>query len=119
MNGNGLPGRFTVILDALVFNMAMEETGCDDELGGEGQGVWFGLLKAPLVTDETWAMLTEGEREFILLHGAGAIISEDSDGFGYVEYFPTTSALTIAWARLQVRSGLHYVPLADVIEEAV
>jgi hypothetical protein len=106
------PGRFSTVLDCLVFNVALD--GCDAELGAvEENGEWFGRLNAPLFTEETWQHTTEAERDFLRLNGAGAILSEDVNGFAYVEYFPTSSALTIAWSRLEVHSGLEYVPLVD------
>jgi len=105
------PGKFSTILDSLVWNTTLD--GCDDELGTvEDDGVWFGRLNAPVLLDGAWEHLTGAERDFIRLNAAGAILSEDSAGFVYVEYFPTSSALTIAWARLEVSSGLEYVPLA-------
>ena len=83
------------VLDALVWNTTLE--GCDDELGSvKEDGVWFGRLNAPLLHDGAWEHLTESEREFMRLNGAGAILSGDSGGFVYVEYFGSTSALTIA-----------------------
>ena len=77
--------------------------------------MWFGRLNAPLLLDDAWEHLTEAERDFIRLNGAGAILSEDSNGFVYVEYFADTASLTIAWAKLEVRSGLEYVPLAEEV----
>ena len=102
---NGLrpygPGKFTTVLDSLVYEATLD--GADEELGDvHDSGMWYGRLNAPLYDEAMWANLTEQERDFLRLNGAGAIVSEDSNGFAHVEYFGDTAALEREWARLEV-----------------
>lgn len=91
------PGKFTLMIDAYVYDLSLD--GPSDECGQADTTGWYGLmegalydLNAPVHT----ADLTEDERTF-LASVTGAIVSENSQGFVYVEYYETAEALRTAW----------------------
>lgn len=82
------------MIDAAMFDTAMFDT--DAECGDSSIDCWYGLLRAPLVSEDT-RELTAYEREY-LRKQAGCIITEDTQGFVFVEYFFTERSLDAAWA---------------------
>lgn len=90
------PGKFDTMLDAYVYDLSLN--GCDEETGESETTGWYGLLRGLLI-DEPFleCTLTAAEVDYVRAHAAGAIVSEDSQGFVHVEYFDTAIALDRAW----------------------
>lgn len=94
------PGKFE---GGLVIDEAVYGIGCWDEEAGDVQenGRWYGLLRDGIEEAQDDAPeLTEFEREY--LRGvAGAIVSENDQGFVSVDYFDTAEALEATWDRIE------------------
>src|SRR6266571_7157828 len=96
------PGKFNTILDSYVYEVSLDG-GCDDEIGSVDEGGWFGMMRNGRTIfkdhDPLLETLNEAERE-LLTTSAGVILSEDSNGFVYVDYFKTEDELNAAWDRI-------------------
>ena len=101
------PGKFDTIIDGYVYDTTLD--GCCDEAGdAQGPG-WYALV--PLGDGETLKsireaaaeqgdQLTTAEEEQILNH-AGAIVSENDQGFVGVTYYDSEEELDEAWAEVE------------------
>ena len=93
------PGKFSTILDEYVYQVSLDG-GCDEEIGSVDEGGWFGLMRSGRTIfrdhDPLLETLNEAEREK-LTSCAGVILSEDSNGFVYVDYYETEADLDAAW----------------------
>lgn len=96
-------GKFNNPLDEYVYKVTLQG-GCDDEIGSVTEnGYWYGLMRDGrsifLDNDPFLESLSEGDRE-LLTSCAGVIVSEDADGFVYVEYYHDEDELNDAWQRI-------------------
>jgi len=100
-------GKFNTVLDSYVYATSLDG-GADEELGEADTFGWYGVLTGGddlLSAVEREARdhddeLTEEEAE-LLRESAGVILSEDSQGFAYVDYFDHKRDLVKAWRRLE------------------
>lgn len=92
------PGKFDTMLDAAVYAASLDG-GPEDECACEGLA-WYGLVRTPLLSDESLAELTESERAF-LSDVVGAILMEQDNGFVSVDYYTDTAELDAEWTRIQ------------------
>jgi hypothetical protein len=102
------PGKFSTVLDSYVYGVSLDG-GTDDELGSVSEnGHWYGLMRHGHSIfkdhDPLLETLTESEGEY-LKSCAGAILSEDSQGFVYVEYFATMAELDAKWAEIEIETA--------------
>jgi hypothetical protein len=103
------PGKFEggLVIDEVVYDLSL--CGCDDECGDVQTTGWFGRLDGPFRSDGPFAdisatavaehALTSDELSY-LAGVAGAIISEDSNGFVSVAYFDDAEELSRVWDRI-------------------
>jgi len=93
------PGKFNTILDSYVYSVSLDG-GCDEETGDSSYGNWYGLMRNGRTIfrdhDPMLESLNDDEREK-LTSSAGVILSEDSNGFVYVEYYDSAESLNSAW----------------------
>lgn len=98
------PGKFNTILDAYVYGVSMNGGGCDAEVGESCNSRWYGLMRNGRTIfqdhDPMLESLNEAERE-MLTSAAGVILTEDSQGFVYVEYFDTMAELDAKWSEIE------------------
>lgn len=102
------PGKFDDSIDEWVY-----EASPDDELGSVQDFGWYGLLlfdEPVLVIDEE---ATYGNWTF-----AGAIITEDSQGFVYVDYYDTKKEAKEKWSDIE-DAYTEFVEEAEEEEEEV
>ena len=105
------PGKYDTMLDAYIHDLSMN--GCDEECGDTQDGLWYGLLRGIQVempfSDIAAGRLTDDELAFLRQHRAGAILSEDSQGFVTVDYFTSQRSIEAAWHRAvkQAESALE------------
>ncbi len=97
------PGKFNTILDSYVYSVSLDG-GTDDELGSVSEnGRWYGLMRHGRTIfrdhDPLLETLNETEQD-MLTSAAGVILTEDSQGFVYVEYFETTETLDAVWSAI-------------------
>lgn len=102
------PGKFSTIIDSLVWNLFQEE-GFDDELADPSFG-WRGLVRlspedGPLGVilmqeNPTQLPLTAAESEF-LGEACGMILTEHPNGLVSIDYYTSQEDLGSAWATLQ------------------
>jgi len=96
------PGKFNTILDEYVYQVSLDG-GCDDEISDAEASAWFGLMRNGRTIfkdhDPLLETLNEAEQEK-LTSSAGVILSEDSNGFVYVDYYKTEDELNAAWDRI-------------------
>lgn len=112
------PGKYAggLLIDELVNDMTLD--GADEETGYADTTGWYGLLRGPIHMEEckgcSWSHVVgvvvsdcqnvahryhlHSDEELFLSAIAGAIVTEDSQGFVSVEYFETATALNEAWA---------------------
>lgn len=95
------PGKFDTMLDAYVYKLSLH--GCDDECGESDTTGWHGILRGIQVDGAfcdvgASADVNEDEKQFLREHSAGAIVSEDSQGFVTVEYFDNEDKREKAWS---------------------
>jgi hypothetical protein len=97
------PGKFSTILDSYVFQVSLDG-GCDAEAGDANTTGWHGLMRHGRTIfkdhDPFLESLNEDEQEK-LTSSAGVILSEDSNGFVYVQYFDSESELDATWAKIE------------------
>lgn len=97
------PGKFNTILDSYVYSVSLDG-GADAEVGSVDEGRWYGLMRHGRTIfkdhDPFLETLNEEEREQ-LTSCAGVILTEDSQGFVYAEYFDTMDALDAKWAEIE------------------
>ena len=93
------PGKFNTILDSYVYSVSLGG-GCDEETGDSSYGNWYGLMRNGRTIfrdhDPMLESLNDDERDK-LTSSAGVILSEDSNGFVYVEYYDSAESLNSAW----------------------
>ena len=93
------PGKFSTILDSYVYQVSLDG-GCDDESADASASAWFGLMRNGRTIfrdhDPLLETLNETERD-ALCASAGVILTEDSNGFVYVDYYDTDAELDAAW----------------------
>ena len=94
------PGKFNTVLDSLVYDLSLDG-GADEETGSVTENGWYGLMRGPVSVPSS--NLTTSEAMY-LERQAGAILSENDQGFVSVEYFETVGELDEAWA--QIEAGL-------------
>ena len=101
------PGKFDSIIDGYVYDTTLD--GCCEEAGDVSGPGWH--ARVPLGDGETLKQihehaaeqgdqLTTEEEEQILNH-AGAIVSENDQGFVGVSYYDTEKELEKAWADVE------------------
>jgi hypothetical protein len=97
------PGKFSTVLDAYVYQVSLDG-GCDAEVGSSTDVGWWGLMRHGHTIfqdhDPFLEPLNEQEQEQ-LQNCAGCILTEDSQGFVYVEYFDNEKALDAKWAQVE------------------
>lgn len=101
------PGKFDTILDSYVYALTLEGYG-DDNLGDAqdfGFFEWLGLGlpgvdRISEIAEEKDDVLTDEEYDLVK-NSAGAILSEDSQGFVHVDYFEHLDELKEAWEELE------------------
>jgi hypothetical protein len=93
------PGKFNTMLDAAVWEFSLD--GCDEATGDVETTGWYGLLRGPLTPAPNSDDLTPSEQAFLRAHPAGAILSEDGQGFVTIEYYRTPAERDRAWARIE------------------
>jgi hypothetical protein len=100
MSKNGIrpygPGKFDTIIDSWLYYSICLVDQCGDSAE---LGEWYGLANGPLLSDCRGA-LTPQEAKF-LDRCVGAIISETSDGFVWVQYFTNKRKLRREWQEIQ------------------
>ena len=97
------PGKFNTILDSYVYSVSLDG-GADEEEGSvQDTGVWYGIMRNGRTIfrdhDPLLETLTPEEQEQ-LTESAGVIITEDSCGFVYVEYFQSPELMETEWSRI-------------------
>lgn len=95
------PGKFNTVLDSVVYQLTSE--GCDEETGSVSvTGVWYGLLRGALKESlyPGSKELNDEELAFLEAHKAGAIVSENDQGFVSVEYFKSAEEMNSAWSEI-------------------
>lgn len=98
------PGKFDTIVDSYVYDVSL--SGCDEETGSVDEtGRWYGLIRGHILPDPgesplTGTALNDAETA-LLARSAGAILSEDSQGFVSVEYFTDMAKLDREWAAIE------------------
>ena len=97
------PGKFNTILDSYVYSVSLDG-GADEEEGSvQDTGVWYGIMRNGRTIfrdhDPLLETLTPEEQEQ-LTESAGVIITEDSNGFVYVEYFDSPELMETEWSRI-------------------
>lgn len=97
------PGKFNTILDSYVYSVSLDG-GCDEEEGSVNEtGRWYGLMRHGHTIfrdhDPMLESLNEAEQE-LLTSSAGVILTEDSSGFVYVDYYDSEDALTSDWTKI-------------------
>ena len=104
------PGKFNTMLDAYVYSVSLEGS-TDDEISSEYSGTWYGLIRHGHTIwsdqDPDREALTEAEADY-LRACAGAILTEDTQGFVYVEYFDNMTDLDNMWRDLQTQYASQY-----------
>lgn len=99
------PGKYNLNIDAYVHAITMD--GCCEETGDVSEnGVWYAKVEGPLTEgrNATQAQTEHGltvEDWDYLTSQAGAIVSENEQGFVTVEYFATGAELSTAWAKVE------------------
>lgn len=98
------PGKFSTILDSYVYSVSLDG-GCDLEVGSvDENGYWCGLMRHGRTIfrdhDPFLEALNEAEQEQ-LTSSAGVILTEDTQGFVYVEYFDTMDKLDAKWKSIE------------------
>ncbi|MCP5101890.1 MAG: hypothetical protein GY950_00840 [bacterium] len=103
------PGKFHTLLDLYIYHI---ET--DDDLGDVQDFGWYGIIRdlelsevEAVARDEFKDTLTAAEKELIR-DTAGAIVSEDSQGFYSVELFEDSDALEADWENLEAEADKFY-----------
>ena len=95
-------GKFNTILDSYVYQVSLDG-GCDEEIGSVDEAGWFGLMRNGRTIfrdhDPLLETLNEAEQEK-LTSCSGVILSEDSCGFVYVDYYENEAELDAAWDRV-------------------
>jgi hypothetical protein len=114
------PGKFEGgrVIDEWIYSLSLN--GCDDEAGDcQEFGKWCGLLKGPFKADGpfrdlavTDGDLTDDEVAFLGTR-AGAVVTEDSQGFVSVSYWHSPDKLDAHWQRVVH----HFDDLAAGFEE--
>lgn len=94
------PGKFSLEIDAAVYDASLEG-GADEEIGDVETTGWYGILRGAI---DPPADATPEEKAFLAAQ-AGAIISEDSQGFVSVEYYESETELEDAWSDIQDEIG--------------
>ena len=98
------PGKFFDIVDSYVYSISLDG-GTDEEAGSVDRCGLYGILRGCLSLshadprDSEFFELNSAERN-LLRDTAGAIMSEDSQGFVHVSYFDTTDDLERNWAEI-------------------
>ena len=92
------PGKFDTMLDSALYN-ASGDGFLDEECGESHSTGWYGIIREPsgALLRQRRDGMTSAEWEFAVRH-AGAILSEDSQGFVHVEWFEKKADLDTAWA---------------------
>lgn len=97
------PGKFNTILDSYVYGVSLDG-GTDAECGSVDELGWYGLMRNGRTIfkdhDPNLEPLNDAEKK-LLTESAGVILSEDSNGFVYVQYFETTMELNAAWSKIE------------------
>lgn len=96
------PGKFSFLVDVVVYGYSMEGA-LDDETGDVETSGWFGLLRGPIdpTGSEVETRLSPADRAFLSrMDRGGAIISGNSDGFVFVDYFDRAEDLSEEWDRV-------------------
>ena len=110
------PGKFSTILDSYVYSVSLDG-GCDAECGSVSEsGYWYGMMRHGHTIfrdhDPMRESLNEAEQEQ-LTSCAGVIITEDSQGFVYVEYFDKMDELDAKWAAIEEADSLDADEASD------
>lgn len=100
------PGKFRNLVDCVAWSYTME--GAHDDETGESESVgWFGVIFGAVDPEgfEPGAgrTLSEFDRRFLADCKGGAIVSENSDGFVFVDYFSTDADIRAEWERIVER----------------
>lgn len=95
------PGKFNLNVDAFVHAVTLD--GCCDEEGDVSEnGVWYGKVEGPFTVsaaDRTEHGLSDEDCAFLKAQ-AGAVVSENDQGFVTVDYFEHPSKLDRAWYKI-------------------
>lgn len=108
------PGKFNTILDSIVYQLTLD--GCDEETGSVSEtGIWYGLLQGSLKESLNPGESKElnAEELAFLAHKAGAIVSEDDQGFVSVEYYESSEEMESAWSQVLAESAPDEEPEED------
>lgn len=99
------PGKYDLNIDA--FTHAITLDGCCEETGDVSEnGVWYAKVEGPL-TEGRDVNTTRGEYSLSvedwnhLVSQAGAIVSENDQGFVTVEYFESADELAEKWDSIE------------------
>lgn len=97
------PGKFSTIVDSYVYDVSLQ-SGCDEEEGSvSDNGTWYGIMRNGRSIfkdhDPMLETLNDAEQE-LLTSSAGLIISENDQGFVYVEYFDDAAKMEAKWAEI-------------------
>lgn len=98
--------KFDSNLDEYVYDLTLEG-GCDEEAGSvDENGMWWGLMRGPFETPQSFD-LDQEEIDLLTLQ-AGCMVSVDSQGFVYVQWFDTPEEMTAAWAEVEGCMDAYY-----------
>jgi len=112
-------GKFEQIVDAVVYSASLD--GWEEAWFGDGDiGYYASLVPVPSAADaQTFAQelgyCLNYEEVSYLLHYSHAIVSSDSQGFVYVEYFETEDE---ARDSFQIREESFYIEYAEFYDGA-
>ncbi len=105
------PGKFNTYTDRHLYELTL--IGCDDETGSvDENGRWYGLLIGPDLayqgaSDTPDVDLNEAEVTFLEAVEA-AIVTEDSNGFVYVDEFYDVAEARSAWAEIEAEVAEYH-----------
>jgi hypothetical protein len=97
------PGKFSTILDSYVYSVSLDG-GTDEEKGSSDMGDgWHRIMRngGTIFRDHDPLLESLNPAEQEKLTGcAGVIITENSQGFVYVDYYDTSESLESAWSAI-------------------